>query len=237
MQRGHVMGCPVRGFHFGPSIGSSNPPVPSGAEAYIRGRMAMKPVPFALASEEEQARRLLTLLDDILQLPAEPAAVACCSAKLDQFVGDWLLGVDVTRQQPAVWQHLQVVRAAGRSLRRWLSSGAGGGGGIAGASRGQPWGKWRERIVDMPEALCGLALLPRSLECAILRPLQTQLPTKSLAALTGPRLAEDPCLVADFARLTLKPTSLHLIGFYPDSCSPRTRGSQPHCSTAVREVK
>ena len=68
----------------------------------------MKPIPFAQASEEEQARRLLTLWEDILQLPAEPAGCARCSAKLDQFVGDWLLGVDVMRQQPAVWQHLQV---------------------------------------------------------------------------------------------------------------------------------
>ena len=39
---------------------------------------------------------------------AEPAACARCSARLEQFVGDWLLGVDVARRQPAVWQHLQV---------------------------------------------------------------------------------------------------------------------------------
>ena len=68
----------------------------------------MKPVPFAQASEEERTRRLLTLWDDILHLPVEPAGCARCSARLDQFVGDWLLGVDVMRQQPAVWQHLQV---------------------------------------------------------------------------------------------------------------------------------
>ena len=52
----------------------------------------MKPVPFAQASEEERARRLLTLWDDILHLPAEPAGCARCSAGLEQFVGDWLLG-------------------------------------------------------------------------------------------------------------------------------------------------
>jgi hypothetical protein len=51
---------------------------------------------------------LLTLWDDILQLPAEPAGCARCSATLDQFVSDWLLGVDVMRRHPAVWQHLQV---------------------------------------------------------------------------------------------------------------------------------
>ena len=68
----------------------------------------MRPIPFAQASEEERARRLLTLWDDILQLPAEPAGCARCSAGLEQFVGDWLLGADVARRQPAVWQHLQV---------------------------------------------------------------------------------------------------------------------------------
>jgi hypothetical protein len=70
--------------------------------------MTMRNVPFAQASEEERPRRLLTLWEDVLQLPAEPAGCARCSAGLDQFVGDWLLGVGVARQQPAVWQHPQV---------------------------------------------------------------------------------------------------------------------------------
>jgi hypothetical protein len=72
--------------------------------------MAMKPVPFAQASEEEQARRLRSLWEAVLQASTagpQPGC-ACCSARLDVFVGDWLLGVDVARRQPAVWQHLQV---------------------------------------------------------------------------------------------------------------------------------
>ena len=79
----------------------------------------MKPVPFALASEKEQARRLRVLLDDILQLPAEPAGCARCSAKLEQFVSDWLLGVDVARRYPAVWLHLHVCQGCRAKFELW----------------------------------------------------------------------------------------------------------------------
>ena len=60
-------------------------------------------------------------------------------------------------------------------------------------------------------------------------PLQTQLPKKSLAGFWLAR-GSAQSFGSYFwvcALPTRKPTSLHLIGFYPVSCSPRTRASLP----------